>query len=238
MRFRRVLCDWYLCSYDVSSCVQDRFCSHNWAHHLCRLKDLGLEKFSVPALFTRIFIPTSFLLVCILHLHYFHERFLELTDIKSVADKQKSTISRYSRAPLNRKMCVDVRLSATAAVSLFFFTELLKLTLEIGSWQPFSSPALRSQLDWDLEEMTNVASKAFLWRWKPLRHVWGHRVADKQIFSQVTDSIRFSSRISIILPPTCFTTGILLYLLLFYCFIITIYSWEFNDLIRSKLVFV
>ncbi|XP_065150860.2 piezo-type mechanosensitive ion channel component 2 [Paramisgurnus dabryanus] len=59
-----------------------------------KLGDLGLEKFSVPALFTRIFIPTSFLLVCILHLHYFHERFLQLTDIKSVADKQKSTISR------------------------------------------------------------------------------------------------------------------------------------------------
>ncbi|XP_016375025.1 piezo-type mechanosensitive ion channel component 2-like [Sinocyclocheilus rhinocerous] len=59
-----------------------------------KLEDLGLEKFSLPALFTRIFIPTSFLLVCILHLHYFHERFLELTDIKSVADKQKSTITR------------------------------------------------------------------------------------------------------------------------------------------------
>ncbi|XP_026861692.2 piezo-type mechanosensitive ion channel component 2 isoform X3 [Electrophorus electricus] len=59
-----------------------------------KLEDLGLEKFTVSALFTRIFIPTSFLLVCILHLHYFHERFLQLTDIKSVADKQKSTISR------------------------------------------------------------------------------------------------------------------------------------------------
>ncbi|XP_028816356.1 piezo-type mechanosensitive ion channel component 2 isoform X2 [Denticeps clupeoides] len=59
-----------------------------------KLADLGLEKFSVPALFSRIFIPSSFLLVCILHLHYFHERFLQLTDIKAVADKQKSTISR------------------------------------------------------------------------------------------------------------------------------------------------
>ncbi|KAG5268877.1 hypothetical protein AALO_G00217460 [Alosa alosa] len=58
------------------------------------LEDLGLEKFSVPALFTRIFLPTSFLLVCILHLHYFHEHFLQLTDIKSVADKQKSPITR------------------------------------------------------------------------------------------------------------------------------------------------
>ncbi|KAL1006396.1 hypothetical protein UPYG_G00071860 [Umbra pygmaea] len=59
-----------------------------------KLEDLGLEKFSVPALFTRIFIPTSFLLVCILHLHYFHQRFLLLTDIKTVADTHKSTISR------------------------------------------------------------------------------------------------------------------------------------------------
>uniref|UniRef100_A0A8C7UAT1 Piezo-type mechanosensitive ion channel component n=1 Tax=Oncorhynchus mykiss TaxID=8022 RepID=A0A8C7UAT1_ONCMY len=49
-----------------------------------KLEDLGLEKFSVPALFMRIFIPTSFLLVCILHLHYFHQHFLLLTDIKTV----------------------------------------------------------------------------------------------------------------------------------------------------------
>uniref|UniRef100_A0A8C9TA32 Piezo-type mechanosensitive ion channel component 2a, tandem duplicate 2 n=1 Tax=Scleropages formosus TaxID=113540 RepID=A0A8C9TA32_SCLFO len=49
-----------------------------------KLEDLGLEKFSVPVLFTRIFIPTSFLLVCILHLHYFHERFLQLTDLTSI----------------------------------------------------------------------------------------------------------------------------------------------------------
>ncbi|XP_035271932.1 piezo-type mechanosensitive ion channel component 2-like [Anguilla anguilla] len=56
------------------------------------LEDLGLEQFSVPALFTRIFIPTSFLLVCILHLHYFHERFLQLTDLKAVVAKHESTI--------------------------------------------------------------------------------------------------------------------------------------------------
>ncbi|KAL0966952.1 hypothetical protein UPYG_G00302680 [Umbra pygmaea] len=59
-----------------------------------KLKDLGLEKFTVSMLFTRIFIPTSFLLVCILHLHYFHDRFLQLTDLKSVAQKQDSTIYR------------------------------------------------------------------------------------------------------------------------------------------------
>ncbi|XP_032875283.1 piezo-type mechanosensitive ion channel component 2 isoform X2 [Amblyraja radiata] len=59
-----------------------------------KLKDLGLEKFTVADLFTSIFIPTSFLLVCILHLHYFHDRFLELTDLKAVTSKQESTIYR------------------------------------------------------------------------------------------------------------------------------------------------
>ncbi|XP_047198071.1 piezo-type mechanosensitive ion channel component 2 [Hippoglossus stenolepis] len=58
------------------------------------LKDLGLERFSVSMLFTRIFIPTSFLLVCILHLHYFHDRFLQLTDLQAVVAKEESTIYR------------------------------------------------------------------------------------------------------------------------------------------------
>ncbi|XP_034038368.1 piezo-type mechanosensitive ion channel component 2 [Thalassophryne amazonica] len=58
------------------------------------LEDLGLEKFSVTMLFTRIFIPTSFLLVCILHLHYFHDRFLQLTDLQAIIAKENSTIYR------------------------------------------------------------------------------------------------------------------------------------------------
>lgn len=62
--------------------------------NLCSLNDLGLEKFSLAMLFTRIFIPTSFLLVCILHLHYFHDRFLELTDLQAVVAKEESTIYR------------------------------------------------------------------------------------------------------------------------------------------------
>ncbi|KAM9440006.1 piezo-type mechanosensitive ion channel component 2 [Clarias gariepinus] len=61
-----------------------------------KLKDLGLERFSVGILFTRIFIPTSFLLVCILHLHYFHEHFLELTDLKAVVAKQDNAIYRLA----------------------------------------------------------------------------------------------------------------------------------------------
>ncbi|XP_059901310.1 piezo-type mechanosensitive ion channel component 2-like isoform X1 [Gadus macrocephalus] len=59
-----------------------------------RLEDIGLEKFSVPVLFTRIFIPTAFLLVCVLHLHYFHQPFLQLTDLKTVVNTHNSTITR------------------------------------------------------------------------------------------------------------------------------------------------
>ncbi|XP_038573421.1 piezo-type mechanosensitive ion channel component 2 isoform X2 [Micropterus salmoides] len=74
----------------------------NWSSFWCkklrmdkdRLNDLGLEKFSLSDLFIKIFIPTSFLLVCILHLHYFHDRFLELTDLQAVVAKEQSTIYR------------------------------------------------------------------------------------------------------------------------------------------------
>uniref|UniRef100_A0A7M4EQK6 Piezo type mechanosensitive ion channel component 2 n=1 Tax=Crocodylus porosus TaxID=8502 RepID=A0A7M4EQK6_CROPO len=67
-----------------------------------KLEDLGLERFSVAMLFTRIFIPTSFLLVCILHLHYFHDHFLQLTDLKAVTSKQDNTI--YSHAKVNGRV--------------------------------------------------------------------------------------------------------------------------------------
>ncbi|XP_029978832.1 piezo-type mechanosensitive ion channel component 2-like isoform X2 [Sphaeramia orbicularis] len=75
---------------------------HTWSYYTGlskhRLEDLGLEKFSVPVLFTRIFIPTAFLLVCIVHLHYFHEPFLQLTDLKTVVDTHNSTITRLVHA--------------------------------------------------------------------------------------------------------------------------------------------
>ncbi|XP_054870800.1 piezo-type mechanosensitive ion channel component 2 isoform X5 [Amphiprion ocellaris] len=85
---------------------QFRGSEHTWSRMLGMdsesLKDLGLEKFSVSMLFTRIFIPTSFLLVCILHLHYFHDRFLQLTDLQAVVAKEESTI--YSHAKVNGRI--------------------------------------------------------------------------------------------------------------------------------------
>uniref|UniRef100_A0A286XJC8 Piezo type mechanosensitive ion channel component 2 n=1 Tax=Cavia porcellus TaxID=10141 RepID=A0A286XJC8_CAVPO len=55
-----------------------------------KLEDLGLKQFTVAELFTRIFIPTSFLLVCILHLHYFHDH------LKSIPSKEDSAIYRLA----------------------------------------------------------------------------------------------------------------------------------------------
>ncbi|KAM7389966.1 hypothetical protein PAMA_008240 [Pampus argenteus] len=71
---------------------------HTWSYYTGlskhRLEDLGLEKFSLPVLFTRIFILAAFLLVCIVHLHYFHEPFLQLTDLQTVVDTHNSIITR------------------------------------------------------------------------------------------------------------------------------------------------
>ncbi|KAK2489354.1 hypothetical protein MC885_003235 [Smutsia gigantea] len=47
-----------------------------------QLGDLGLEQFSVSELFSSIFIPGFFLLACILQLHYFHQPFMQLTDLE------------------------------------------------------------------------------------------------------------------------------------------------------------
>ncbi|XP_068604478.1 piezo-type mechanosensitive ion channel component 2 [Brachionichthys hirsutus] len=67
-----------------------------------RLNALGLEKFTLSILFSRIFIPTSFLLVCILHLHYFHDSFLKLTDLQAVVAKEESTI--YSHVKVSGRV--------------------------------------------------------------------------------------------------------------------------------------
>ncbi|GAA6236079.1 piezo-type mechanosensitive ion channel component 2 isoform X2 [Lates japonicus] len=66
------------------------------------LADMGLKQFELAELFTRICIPTSFLLVCILHLHYFHNCFLQLTDLQAVVAKEESTI--YSHAKVNGRV--------------------------------------------------------------------------------------------------------------------------------------
>ncbi|XP_057556299.1 piezo-type mechanosensitive ion channel component 2 isoform X2 [Hippopotamus amphibius kiboko] len=82
-----------------------------------KLEDLGLKQFTVAELFTRIFIPTSFLLVCILHLHYFHDRFLELTDLKSIPSKEDSAIYRLAHPEGSLPDLAMMKLTASLEVA-------------------------------------------------------------------------------------------------------------------------
>ncbi|XP_069744148.1 piezo-type mechanosensitive ion channel component 2-like [Narcine bancroftii] len=58
------------------------------------LKDLGLEQHDTTKLFAHILLPSTFLLTCILQLHYFHDHFLRLTDLKLVSPSQGSITCR------------------------------------------------------------------------------------------------------------------------------------------------
>ncbi|XP_069424758.1 piezo-type mechanosensitive ion channel component 2 isoform X1 [Ovis canadensis] len=82
-----------------------------------KLEDLGLKQFTVAELFTRIFIPTSFLLVCILHLHYFHDRFLELTDLKSIPSKEDSAVYRLAHPEGSLPDLAMMKLTASLEVA-------------------------------------------------------------------------------------------------------------------------
>ncbi|XP_033122825.1 piezo-type mechanosensitive ion channel component 2-like isoform X4 [Anneissia japonica] len=46
------------------------------------LSDIGLEEFSTSKLFLNLLIPTSFIIVIVVQIHYFHSHFLKLSDIK------------------------------------------------------------------------------------------------------------------------------------------------------------
>uniref|UniRef100_H3AU40 Uncharacterized protein n=1 Tax=Latimeria chalumnae TaxID=7897 RepID=H3AU40_LATCH len=67
------------------------------------LRDLGLEQFDTVELFARILLPSSFLLACILQLHYFNDYFLRLTDLANVPIKQGCTT--YSTAVHQNSLC-------------------------------------------------------------------------------------------------------------------------------------
>ncbi|XP_035252701.1 piezo-type mechanosensitive ion channel component 1-like isoform X1 [Anguilla anguilla] len=58
-----------------------------------QLADIGLETFKLSELFSSILIPGFFLLACILQLHYFHHRFMKITDLEHVPPiRKKKTV--------------------------------------------------------------------------------------------------------------------------------------------------
>ncbi|XP_067854151.1 piezo-type mechanosensitive ion channel component 1 isoform X4 [Heptranchias perlo] len=63
-----------------------------------QLGDMGLEQFSVSELFSSILIPAFFLLACILQLHYFHRRFMQITDLEHVPTKEREPLHRLKES--------------------------------------------------------------------------------------------------------------------------------------------
>ncbi|KAG7468581.1 hypothetical protein MATL_G00144490 [Megalops atlanticus] len=64
-----------------------------------QLADIGLETFKLSELFISILIPGFFLLACILQLHYFHRRFMKITDLEHVMPIHRKKNVHNSDAP-------------------------------------------------------------------------------------------------------------------------------------------
>ena len=47
------------------------------------LRDIGLEEFSTSTLFAKLLVPTSFLIVVILQVHYFQRPFNQMSDVNA-----------------------------------------------------------------------------------------------------------------------------------------------------------
>nr|XP_048676526.1 piezo-type mechanosensitive ion channel component 2-like [Caretta caretta] len=62
------------------------------------LKDLGLEQYDTVELFAKILLPSTFLLACILQLHYFSEDFLKITDLSNIPIKHECTFGRLKES--------------------------------------------------------------------------------------------------------------------------------------------
>lgn len=56
--------------------------------------------FSLQCFCKDFFFASYFPQVCIIHLHYFHEPFLQLTDLKTVVETHNSTITRSIRSKI------------------------------------------------------------------------------------------------------------------------------------------
>ncbi|XP_034009014.1 piezo-type mechanosensitive ion channel component 2 isoform X3 [Trematomus bernacchii] len=119
------------------------------------LQDLGLEGFKLTVLFTRIFIPTSFLLVCILHMHYFHDSFLKLTDLQAVMAKEESTIYRLVHQDGS---LADITMLSASSVEATISTEEPQQQEDQAEWRGEKEKVLVVMDDTD---MTGVKPRTF-----------------------------------------------------------------------------
>ena len=64
------------------------------------LADIGLEQFSTATLFVKLLTPTSFLIVIIIQVHYFHKPFLALSDLNRYTQDDDDDTGRKSSPPV------------------------------------------------------------------------------------------------------------------------------------------
>ena len=69
-----------------------------------QLASLGLKKYEGSELMLKIFMPTAFLVCCMLQLHYYHERFVVLTEVDRSMDDQAD-----QRAPQSQESARELR---------------------------------------------------------------------------------------------------------------------------------
>ncbi|CAM5095655.1 unnamed protein product [Natator depressus] len=72
------------------------------------LKDLGLEQYDTVELFAKILLPSTFLLACILQLHYFSEDFLKITDLSNIPIKHEYTFGSKKKTETQVYLLADM----------------------------------------------------------------------------------------------------------------------------------
>ncbi|XP_034951283.1 piezo-type mechanosensitive ion channel component isoform X2 [Chelonus insularis] len=88
-------------------------------------KDIGLERYATKDLFVRLLTPTFFVIITVLQIHYFHDDFLELTNIENVNVSVESKRESLT-PPIATTSTVDVLLNSGEEPSTIFSLRQLK----------------------------------------------------------------------------------------------------------------
>ncbi|KAL6263389.1 hypothetical protein P5V15_006180 [Pogonomyrmex californicus] len=76
-------------------------------------KDIGLESYKTKDLFVKLLIPTFFVIITVLQIHYFHKDFLEVTNIDRLGPENS-----FRRASLGYSPSMNIPTSSPADVTL------------------------------------------------------------------------------------------------------------------------
>ncbi|XP_057329611.1 piezo-type mechanosensitive ion channel component isoform X5 [Microplitis mediator] len=88
--------------------------------------DIGLEVYKTKDLFVRLLTPTFFVIITVIQIHYFHENFLEATDIEKVQVLPESQRNNSDASTLPPTSTLDVLLGPDQESSTIFTLRQLK----------------------------------------------------------------------------------------------------------------